>query len=137
MLNENLKKLIDSILAKTKARKLKWLETSGEEEFKLNLNSGSVFVNSWFDDFTGEENIRIEIYNEGNRKIENYTISESNGSHEYQLLSDLHSEVKRSFFKVEETYKGMLEELGNEEIVGNDEKQDNAGSSYDDDDIPF
>lgn len=95
-----------------------WQKTSGNNEFKIQLNKATLTIDKW-DDEDGD-NYSLEIYNENGEKIQYLHSMESDESDQnnFETLMKLHNSVIKTYFKVEETIDNILNEITNNKVIG-------------------
>ena len=114
---DNLKTLIEKLNLKTLNKEAIWTTTSRENEFKLNFVKGAITILRLENEF--ENLIGIAIFNENGDKVENLLISDFD-KEDYSNLLELYSIITRNYFKVDETYKLIFNELDSNDIIGSD-----------------
>lgn len=135
MIPDNFKKLIEKLLVKTIAGQVIWNETGNGKQFKVQLPKGAITIDRyWVADEYGDPNvgvvyIDIEILNENGQSIERLSFPEH--SDDGKVLLDLYDAARRFYYKVEETFKNIINELDTDKIIG---KQVNKNSP---EDLPF
>lgn len=132
MMSENIENLIRSLVQKTNKKEAIWGKTSGQNEFKLIFDTGAVTTSLW--NVEEMDVINIAIYNKFGDKIENYYANENED--EFELLKELHDSARKEFYKVDDTLKGLFEELKGIKSIGKREIE-NEPPSNNDDDLPF
>jgi len=120
MVPDNFKILIDKLKEKTTKKEAIWSKTSRDNEFKLDLGRGAITVDRWKNEH-GEGLVDISIMNEHGDQID-YTRFHESERDDYNYLIELHSLAKRAYYKVDETFKTIFEELDSGRIIGTDEK---------------
>lgn len=116
MLPDHFKQLIQKLSDKTKAQCAHWTRTSGENEYKLQLNGGEVItIDKWLDK---RQNYRVEmlVYNTESEIVDRITFTEHD--QEYIILDQFYDAVRRSFFKVDSTFQKIIQEIDTQENVG-------------------
>ena len=124
MNNEKLHELMIRLNEKTLAKQIIWKKSSGSEEFKLSLKTGPITIQKVQQRYNSAY-IEISLYNLDGDMIENHIVSEAHK--DYQAALDLFTNVRRTFYKVEETLDDILSQLSTDDTIGKDE----------DDDLPF
>jgi hypothetical protein len=121
-----IKSLIENLLAKTKKRETNWDRVGKTDRFILYLDKGKVSV----DKVLSNKGNLFYQFNIINTKGDNIlTISETKNSNtfpppdatDYNLLKELHEEIKKAYFKVEETIEDLLGEVEKEGEIGKDD----------------
>lgn len=115
MISEKLKILIEKLRSKTESREAIWKKTSRDTEFKLEFQKGAVTIDNWTDDFGSFVDIRI--INENGDEVEG-VVFDSNTPEQYSVLQDLSELIKKSYYKTDETFKTLIDELDSDKIVG-------------------
>lgn len=126
-MEEKTKLLIDNLSSKTSKKEAKWERFGRTDKFNLLLDSGVVSI----DKISTNKGI---IYQLSISNLKGDTIYQLNGikkeaftfDSDYDLLRDLHQNVKKSYFKVNETIDGLLGEISKEGEIGKES-----------DDLPF
>lgn len=129
MIPNNFKNLIEKLLNKTQKREVIWQKSSREDEYKLDLDSGALTVDKWSPENKFNMSIDIAIYNDRGDRIDRIEVHSEENPDDFKLLDEFHSEVRRTYYKVDETFKGILTELDKEGAIGKEEKTS--------DDLPF
>jgi hypothetical protein len=124
--------LVEKLIDKTNNKETTWTQTSREDEYKINLNSGAITVSRNYNEMT------LIIYNDNSDQIffETYTEDDDNEAL-YSYIKALHTNAKNSYYKVEETLTGILDELSKDGSVGKED--DPVPPAFDSfgDDLPF
>jgi hypothetical protein len=115
MISEKLKTLIEKLKIKTESRQALWKKTSRDTEFKLEFQKGAVTIDNWTDDIGTFVDLRI--INENGDEVEEVVFN-SNSFEQYIILQELSELVKKSYYKTDETFKTLLDELDSDKIVG-------------------
>ncbi len=111
MIPENLKILVDKLIGKTIAKKAIWSQTSGSNEYKLDLGKGAITVNLW-----SEDNVGLNIFNEQGEIIESLDVFAR--EEDFKKIYDLYSEARRSYYKVDETINAINIALDDDKVIG-------------------
>lgn len=122
MIPENFKTLVDKLIEKTTKREAIWSKTSRDDEFKLDLGKGAITTDRWTGS-SGESLVDIAVINERGDRIDSIYFS-STEKNDYEYLVELHSLAKRSYFKVDETFKSIFKELDSDKTIGKDKSGD-------------
>lgn len=120
MNNEKLNNLIDKLNDKTVAKQANWTKSSGDQEFKISLKTGPLTIQKFRDYSYQNQMVIVSIYNLDGNLIENYEIQE--GMSGYDSANELFLNVKRVFYKVEETVDSILDQLDSDDILGEEEQ---------------
>ncbi len=123
MISEKLKILIDKLTKKTESKQAIWKKTSRDTEFKLEFQKGAVTIDNWNDDLGTFVDLRI--INENGDEVEG-VVFEPDSTEQYTILEGLYELIKKSYYKTDETFKTLLDELDSDKIVGKSK-----------DDLPF
>ena len=118
-----IKKLIENLLEKTKKRETKYDRIGNGERFILILESGNVLIEKFLST-KGNRVYQFSILNLKGDIILNVQEIKDQGfplSEGYILLRNLHEEIKKAYFKVDETIDGLLGELSKEGEVGKED----------------
>lgn len=126
MLTAKIKELISKLREKTRKDEAVWEKTSREDEFMLKLDSGAIAVDKWSDNT--ENNVDFSIYNENGDLIDRVLADDLNNLEEYNLINNFHSDIRRAYYKADQTIDGIFNELNKEGKIG---KSNNV------DDFPF
>lgn len=121
-----IKSLIENLLAKTKKRETKWDRIGKSDRFILFLESAKVTMDKVIST-KGNLFYQFSIINANGDNILN--ISETKNTNtfpipnheEYELLKELHEEIKKAYFKVEETIEGLLGEVNKDGEIGKED----------------
>jgi hypothetical protein len=125
MIPENFKTLVLKLKDKTSKKEAVWYKTSRDEEFKLDLVKGAITIDNWQDPESEEMCIDLVVINEKGDRIDSIFFTESE-KEDYKFLFELHSIVKRAYYKVDETFKIIFEELDSDKTIGNAKKSDDV-----------
>ncbi len=127
-MSENFRILIEKLKAKTIKKEALWTMTSRDNEFKLDLGKGAITIDNWPHDQSGIPLVDLAIFNDVGDKIDYIVYDESEKEH-YEMLLDLHSLAKGSYYKVDETFQNIFKELDSNKTIGIERKRQ--------DDLPF
>jgi hypothetical protein len=122
MIAENFKLLIEKLKLKTIKREACWTKTSRDEEYKLHLGKITILSDCWLDEVSFNKKVDLIILNEDGEKIDGVILSK--GDDEYESLLELHTIAKQSYYKIDETFKSIFEELDSNKIVGEKKKNE-------------
>lgn len=125
MIPNNFKTLIEKLLNKTRKREVIWQKTTREDEYKLDLDSGALTIDKWSPDNKFNMSIDVAIYNDRGDRIDRIEVHAEDNPDDYKILDEFHSEVRRTYYKVDETFKGIFEELDKEGEIGKINPLDN------------
>jgi hypothetical protein len=119
-MDERLKKLIELLIRKSKENKVIWSKT-GTDRFDINLKSGVIAIHCYYD----ESELDVTVYNDEEYKIGYFEANERcdvNGT--FELLKELYDSARNAFYKTEEVYRLLIEEVDRNDIIGErDENQ--------------
>ena len=121
MIPESYQKLIKKLVVKTRESKTLWNKTSGEDEYKLELEQGAITIDNYKN--TNRRFVDFRIWNDKGDVIDGIVFPE--GTEDYQTIIELHSIVKRKYYKVDEIVNDIFKELDNDKIIGKEEDDDN------------
>ena len=121
MNNEKLYSLIIKLNIKTEAKQAIWQKSSGAEEFKILLKTGTIAIQKYRISNFQPPSISITIYNSEGDLIEDYVIEEV--AEGYNEADELFTNIKRAYYKVEETVDDILSQLDSDEILGEEEDE--------------
>ena len=122
MIAENFRLLIEKLKYKSSKREAIWAKTSRDEEFKLHLGKVTLLTDCWYDEVTFNKKVDLVILNEDGEKIDGVILSK--GDDEYESLLELHTRAKQSYYKIDETFKSIFEELDSNKVVGEKKKHE-------------
>lgn len=123
-----IKSLIDNLLSKTKKRETKWDRIGKSDQFilfldtakisidKLLTNRGNLVYKFSIINADGDNILNINGVKDENRP---FNIDDSN----YELLKEFHEEIKKAYFKVDETLDGLLGEVLKDGEIGNEDPE--------------
>lgn len=125
MMEPIIKSLIENLLEKTKKRETNWDRIGKNDRFILFLDNGKVTLDKVISN-KGNLFYQFSIINNSGDNIFNISKSKDSDSplvliHEYNLLKELHEEIKKAYFKVEETIEGLLGEVNKEGEIGKED----------------
>jgi len=118
MIPTNYTELLDKLLEKTKNKEVIWQKTSREDEYKLQLEIGALTIDRWKNDKNSREFVDVNFYNDRGDNIDRLYASEFDDPMNYAYLINLHTEIKRAYYKVDETLKGLLDEINSSGKIG-------------------
>ncbi|HWZ22025.1 MAG TPA: hypothetical protein VNW06_05190, partial [Cytophagaceae bacterium] len=101
MISDKYKELIERLSLKTEQKQIIWQKSSRDGEFKLQLGGGTLTVGKFEGDYNYKPSISIIIYNDRGDKIDAIDVEDS--MHDYLLVDEFYSSIRRSYFKVDET----------------------------------
>ena len=128
MMSENFRMLIEKLKAKTLKKEALWTMTSRDNEFKLDFGKGAVTTDNWQSDQSGMELVDLAIFNDTGDKIDYISYDETE-IEQYQMLLDLHTLAKSSYYRADETFLHIFKELDTNKTIGVERKRQ--------DDLPF
>ena len=120
-----IKSLVDNLLAKTKKRETKWERVGKSDQFILFLDNAQISIDKLL---SAKRNLfyKFSIINSNQDNILNINGIKDDSSfdmgqfEDYEILKNLHEEIKKAYFKVDETIEGLLGEVLKEGEIGND-----------------
>jgi|WetSurMetagenome_2_1015567.scaffolds.fasta_scaffold393632_1 hypothetical protein len=118
MIPINYTELLDKLLEKTKNKEVIWQKTSREDEYKLQLDIGALTIDRWKNDKNSRESVDVNFYNDRGDNIDRLYANEFDDPMNYAYLINLHTEIKRAYYKVDETLKGLLDEIKSSGKIG-------------------
>lgn len=114
--------LVFSLIEKTKSKKIKWEKVGSDEQYSVSLETGNFIV------YKGkapqkETFYRITISNpEGDIIFNQIAINRPQikgskilASGDYKIMKELHEEIRKSYYRIDETIRGMIDEIGKED----------------------
>ena len=122
MIAENFRLLIEKLKYKSAKREAIWAKTSRDEEFKLHLGKVTLLTDCWYDEVTFNKKVDLVILSEDGEKIDGVILSK--GEDDYELLIELHTLAKQSYYKIDETFKSIFEELDSNKVIGEKKKHE-------------
>jgi len=111
-----IKNLIQLLQNKTENKEAIWSRTSGDNEFKIEINNSTITTDMWADSDTIYYD--FAILNENGDVVERISVNDNFRFEEYQILSRLYDIVKNTYFKVDETIDNILLELNSNKKIG-------------------
>jgi hypothetical protein len=121
-----IKSLIENLLAKTKKKETKWDRIGKGDRFILFLDSAKITMDKVIST-KGNLFYQFSIINANGDTILNINETKDTSNYsvlrneEYDLLKELHGEIKKVYFKVEETIEGLLGEVNKDGEIGKDD----------------
>lgn len=115
MISEKIKILIEKLRSKTESKQAIWKKTSRDTEFKLEFQKGAVTIDNWQD--SQGIFVDLRVINENGDEVESMVFNPDSPV-DFSTLAELYELVKSSFYKIDETYKTLLDELDSDKIVG-------------------
>jgi hypothetical protein len=122
MIAENFKLLIEKLKRKTLKKEAIWTKTSRDEEFKLDIGNISILTDNWFHEIVNQQAVDINIFNRDGEKIEGILLTEN--ELDFKTLLELHNLAKQSYYRIDETFKSIFDELDSNRIVGEKKKNE-------------
>ena len=122
MIPAHFKTLIDKLIEKTDKKEAVWAKTSRDDEFKLNLEKGAVTTDNWNNSDKNGNWVDIAVINDQGDTIDRINFTETSDSEDYLYLMQLHTRAKRAYFRVDETFNHIFEELDSKKTIGKDER---------------
>jgi hypothetical protein len=121
MIKNNIKLIIEKLIAKTDSGQAIWKKTSRDTEFKLELSKGAITTDCWVDVDSLVRWVDFSVYNSNGEIIERDYFHE-NQADDYAVLHEVYESVKRSYYKIDETFKIIFDELDGDEKIGGESK---------------
>jgi hypothetical protein len=121
-----IKILIDNLLAKTKKRETKWDRVGKSDQFILFLDNARVSIDKLISN-KRQLFYKFSIINSSGDTILNVNgIKDDNAfavhlDNDYNTLKELHQEIQKAYFKVNETIDGLLGEIEKDGEIGNED----------------
>lgn len=121
-----IKLLIDHLLDKTKKKEANWDRIGTSDSFQLFLDNGRVAMDKFVSN-KGNLFYQFSIINlnEDNiltinktKELNKYPIVKDKDNDDYELLRGLHVEIRKAYFKVEETIEELLSEISKDGEIG-------------------
>jgi hypothetical protein len=106
-MNAKLKELVEKLIEKSREGKAIWERMSGG--LKLSLSSCTVFIRCVDDD---ESDISIEVRDKKGNEV---------GRFRSNQLRELYCSARGTLYNPEESYKLLMEEINNNDIIGGKE----------------
>ncbi len=124
MMEPKIKTLIDNLLAKTKKRETKWERVGKSDQFILFLDNARVSIDKLISS-KGQLFYKFSIINSSGDIILNINGIKDEIAFDlksdYNTLKELHQEVQKAYFKVDETIEGLLGEIEKDGEIGNED----------------
>ncbi|WP_288447308.1 hypothetical protein [uncultured Chryseobacterium sp.] len=111
-----IKILIQMLRDKTANKDAIWSRTSGENEFKIEINKATITTDCWYQDDIWY--FDVIILNENGDTIERVVANDGNLDENYMILSEFYDVVKNNYFKIDETIDDILFELNTNNKIG-------------------
>lgn len=135
MIPDNVKNVITKLINKTKSNDTIWNKSSASNGYKIDLNSAVISVSAW-EDYNQNKSFSLSILNDRGQAIESITCEERDS--DFELLENLYNTVNRSYLKVDETLKNLIDEIDSKPTIGVEEKPKSNNSIQNAiDDLPF
>jgi hypothetical protein len=129
-MNEEYKKVLKAIIEKNKDRKSIWLKTSGNG-FKILLSGNAIAISLILDGISDNEgyHYNLIISNNQGETVYNYRTHNSRrpSDNEFALLESLYDSAQNVYYKVDETFKSIFNNVTSMDTIGEDP----------DDNLPF
>jgi hypothetical protein len=127
MIPDNYKQLILKLAEKTAKKQVIWNKTTRDNEYKLSLEKGALTVDRWVDQETDLDSVDLAIYNDRGDQIDRIYVNER--QEDFDLFTDFHANVRRSYYKLDETIKSIFNEISSDKVIGKEKPPP--------DDLPF
>jgi len=121
-MEDRIKNLIQLLEKKTRNNDAIWTRTSGDNEFKIDINNSTITTDMW----SIEDLIYYEfvILNENGDQVERIVVGDNDPfSNEFQIVTNFYEAVKNNYFKVDETIESILKELNSGIKLGGNKKK--------------
>ena len=132
MIANNIRSIIEKLAEKTKNNQATWNASSGSNGFRLHLKTGVINIDKWNEAQNDNWYIDFKIFNDRGDIIESILVSLYDDKPDFDYLDLFYSIIRRKYLKVDETLKGLLDELNENNPIGKSESQ---GEIIDD--LPF
>jgi hypothetical protein len=131
MIPGNIKDIIDKLKVRTENNQAIWNKSSGENGFKLSLQTGLITIDKWLDNQEQTWYIDFAISNDKGDIIEQIQASKAGEKNDFDYLDAFYTIIRRKYLKVDETLKSLLDELNSTKSLGTNDKNEPI------DDLPF
>ncbi|MDR2085816.1 MAG: hypothetical protein LBP72_01445 [Dysgonamonadaceae bacterium] len=124
-MDEKLKTVIEGIIKKCKERQIAWSKTSGNGFVLFLLNSTIEISRVFYSDPYDQEAhyYSIKIYNNDGDQIDCLSSYEENSDSDISvLLKELYECASKSYYRIDETYESIIDEIKNSDFIGKKEK---------------
>jgi hypothetical protein len=114
-MENRVQKIVDTLTKGTEEDKLSWESTARETEFRMELNKGSITVDSWvnFDHENGEEEklADISFLNKDGELIDRVIFSQETDRLDYRAVVNLQGMARRKSLNIDEKINDIMSEL--------------------------
>jgi hypothetical protein len=133
-MEEQLKRIVEKLIEKTTERNVIWEKTTGNG-FKIALSGSTIAIQYYEGTYEDEPYpyCSLFIFNDKGDKIDYYNLRQKDD--DFDLLFNLYDKANKSYYKVEETYQNIIEELDKNDIIGENPKK--HSNNAEPDDLPF
>lgn len=124
MMSDSLKKVINLLLNKTKAKKAFWSKTSGKGEYKIMLDDTFITINikpkSVFSVAALEgDQANFSMYNRHGRLIETLSYNSIIEKDDFEIINTLYNEVNKQYQNnIDKEYQTLIEKIEHHETIG-------------------
>ncbi|ROH96516.1 hypothetical protein EGI15_01600 [Chryseobacterium cucumeris] len=119
-MDTKIRTLIQMLKDKTANKEAIWSRTSGDNEFKIEINKATITTDFWYHNDVGYYD--IIILNENGDTIERVVVNNDNLDENYWILHEFYEIVKNNYLKVDETIDNILIELNTSNKIGGKNK---------------
>jgi hypothetical protein len=118
-MDEQVKTIVEKLIEKTKRKGAIWQKNSGGD-FDILFSGGTINVSLIYNDGDWDNGYySMTIYNSRHERLCYYnTEGEQKDSEDFVLLENLYNNARGAYYKAEETYKSILDEIRNKNVVG-------------------
>ena len=121
MIPDYLKVLIQGLKEKTSKNEVIW-QKSSETEFKVELQSGAITADKMWLSKKSTFMLEVCVYNNRGELADRIAVSQFDEADDYKFVDDFYIVVRRKYFKVEETIKGIIDEVQKNGVIGKEEE---------------
>lgn len=108
-MNVKISELAKKLQLGTKEGKLIWETTSRDSEYRLRLGDGSITMDSWASN-DGGVICDIAFFNSKGEQVDRYVFEEGI-SPDYHAVSSLHTTIRRTILRADETIADILKDI--------------------------
>lgn len=124
MIPSNYIELIKRLQEKTKSKEVIWQKTSRDDEYKLDLDKGAITIDKWNPEQKYYLSVDLVMYNDKGDKIDRILANDDGSIEDFKILEQFHTEVRRAYYKVDETIKGIFAEINKDGVIGKEAEPD-------------
>jgi hypothetical protein len=114
-MDDRIRKIVDGLGKATESQKISWEATSRDSEFRVELDNGSISVDSWinYDDQDGSEDriADIRFFDKSGEVIDMFTFPHYADAQDYRLVSNLQNLARRKSLRIDEKIDDIVSEL--------------------------